>query len=249
MRPSFAPYALSAALLLGGCHSVPPATDEANKRYAHEYRQTVSEASNQGLLDSTSTDAKRLHAVTDRLLAQVKKLRPESSQWQWEVNLIRKEELNATSWPGGKILVYTGLITTLELTDDEIAAMMGNVIASAFNEMPQAYSSGALTGVFDSLLGISDEYRELADLSITVNLREYTRLSNEKEADLFGLELAARAGYNPNAAVTLWQKLIENVQAPEYGGEAYALLLKNRLASFKAAVPEVMPLYQNARGF
>lgn len=249
MRPSFFPYAFSAALLLGGCHSVTPATDEAEKRYAQEYRKTVNEASTRGVLDTTSTTAKRLHAITDRMLAQVKKLRPHSSQWPWEMNLIKNDDLNASSGPGGKIIVHKGLIDRLELTDDEVAAMMGNLIASAFNEMPQAYGSSTASGVLDDLSGRSDNTRMLADLMINASLREKTRRSNEERADLLGLELAARAGYNPAAAVTLWQKVIEAWRGSKNEPMSTGPYFKERMALLKAAVPKVMPLYQNARGF
>ncbi len=136
--------ALSAALLLTGCQSVNTtsggavgverkqymfsmlSTDEVNQMYAQSYQKTMGEAKAQGALDKTSNDAKRIQVIADRLIAQAPVFRPDSAQWNWEVNLIKSDELNANCGPGGKIMFYTGLIDQLKLTDAEIAAIMGH---------------------------------------------------------------------------------------------------------------------------
>ncbi|MCF5708525.1 M48 family metalloprotease [Pseudomonas syringae] len=268
MRQSFALCALSAALLLGGCQSVNTttgdsvgverkqymfsmlSTDEVNKMYAQSYQQTVGEASSKGVLDTTSADAKRVNAIAKRLIAQAPKLRPDSAQWQWEVNLIKSDDLNANCGPGGKIIFFTGLIDTLKLTDDEIAAVMGHEIAHALREhgreaMSKAYGVGiAKQGA--ALLGLSQEGIAMTDTAVKYSLTLPNSRSNENEADLLGLELAARAGYNPNAAITLWQKMTQNAggSQPEFLSTHPAS--ENRIASLQAAIPKVMPLYQSA---
>ncbi|MEG5266009.1 M48 family metallopeptidase [Pseudomonas sp. JDS28PS106] len=273
MRQSFArcasSCALGAALLLGGCQAVNTtsgdsvgverkqymfsmlSTDEVNKMYAQSYQQTVGEASTQGVLDTTSTNAKRVHAIADRLIAQAPKLRPDAAQWDWEVNLIKSDDLNANCGPGGKIIFYTGLIDTLKLTDDEIAAVMGHEIAHALREhgreaMSKAYGVQMARQGAGALLGLGQDSLALADTVVNYSLTLPNSRSNENEADLLGLELAARAGYNPNAAITLWQKMTQNAGAsqPEFMSTHPAS--SNRIAALQAAIPKVMPLYQQA---
>lgn len=274
MRQSFARCvsmsALSAALLLGGCQAVNTttgdsvgverkqymfsmlSTDEVNKMYAQSYQQTVGEATSKGVLDTTSADAKRVHAIADRLIAQAPKLRADAAQWQWEVNLIKSDDLNANCGPGGKIIFYTGLIDTLKLTDDEIAAVMGHEIAHALREhgreaMSKAYGVQMARQGAGALLGLGQDSLALADTVVNYSLTLPNSRSNENEADLLGLELAARAGYNPNAAITLWQKMTQNAggSQPEFMSTHPASA--NRIASLQAAIPKVMPLYQQAK--
>ncbi|KWT01430.1 MULTISPECIES: M48 family metallopeptidase [Pseudomonas syringae group] len=269
MRQSFAFCALSAALLLGGCQAINTtsgdsvgverkqymfsmlSTDEVNKMYAQSYQQTVTEATSKGVLDTTSANAKRVRAIADRLIAQAPKLRPDSAQWQWEVNLIKSDELNANCGPGGKIFVYSGLIDTLNLTDDELAAVMGHEIAHALREhgreaMSKAYGVSMAKQGAGALLGLGQDSLALADTVVNYSLTLPNSRSNENEADLLGLELAARAGYNPNAAITLWQKMTRNSggSQPEFMSTHPAS--ENRISSLQAAIPKVMPLYQQA---
>ncbi|MEE4636189.1 M48 family metallopeptidase [Pseudomonas alliivorans] len=269
MRQSFALCALSAALLLGGCQAVNTttgdsvgverkqymfsmlSTDEVNKMYAQSYQQTVGEASSKGVLDTTSSDAKRVNAIAKRLIAQAPKLRPDSAQWQWEVNLIKSDDLNANCGPGGKIIFFTGLIDTLKLTDDEIAAVMGHEIAHALREhgreaMSKAYGVAMAKQGAGALLGLGQDTMALADTAVNYSMTLPNSRSNENEADLLGLELAARAGYNPNAAITLWQKMTQNAggSQPEFMSTHPAS--EHRIASLQAAIPKVMPLYQSA---
>lgn len=269
MRHTFALCALSAALLVAGCQAVNTtsgdsvgverkqymfsmlSTDQVNQMYAQSYQQTVTEATSKGVLDKSSAEAKRVQNVANRLIAQAPKLRPDAAQWQWEVNLIKSDELNANCGPGGKIIVYTGLIDTLKLSDDELAAVMGHEIAHALREhgreaMSKAYGIQMAKQGAGSLLGLGQDSLALADTVVNYSLTLPNSRANENEADLLGLELSARAGYNPNAAITLWQKMQAQAGAsqPEFMSTHPASA--NRIASLQAAIPKVMPLYEQA---
>lgn len=270
MNKSLVLCALSASLLLSGCQSVNTtsggavgverkqymfsmlSTAEVNQMYAQSYQQTVGEASSKGVLDKTSADAKRIRAIADRLIAQAPVFRPDSSQWQWEVNLIKSDELNANCGPGGKIIFYTGLIDSLKLTDDEIAAVMGHEIAHALREhgreaMSKAYGIEMAKQGAGALLGLGQDSMALADTVANYGMTLPNSRSNENEADLIGLELSARAGYNPNAAITLWNKMAKASEGapPEFMSTHPAS--SSRIASLQAAIPKVMPLYQQAK--
>ena len=261
---------LSASLLLAGCQSVNTtsggavgverkqymfsmlSTDEVNQMYAQSYQKTVGEASTQGVLDKTSNDAKRIQAISDRLIAQAPVFRPDSAQWKWEVNLIKSDELNANCGPGGKIIFYTGLMDSLKLTDDEIAAILGHEIAHALREhgreaMSKAYGIEMAKQGAGALLGLSQDSLALADTVANYGMTLPNSRANENEADLIGLELAARAGYNPNAAITLWNKMSKASEGapPEFMSTHPSS--SSRIAALQAAIPKVMPLYQQAR--
>ncbi|WP_449429832.1 M48 family metallopeptidase [Pseudomonas putida] len=270
MRKSFVVSMLSAAILLAGCQAVNTtsggavgverkqymfsmlSTDEVNQMYAQSYQQTLGEASNKGVLDKSSADAKRVQAVADRLIAQAPQFRPDAAQWKWEVNVIKSDELNANCGPGGKIIVYTGLIDQLKLTDDELAAVMGHEIAHALREhgreaMSKAYGVEMARQGAGAILGLGQSSMALADTVVNYAMTLPNSRSNENEADLIGLELAARAGYNPNAAITLWNKMSKASEGapPEFMSTHPAS--SSRIASLQAAIPKVMPLYEAAR--
>lgn len=261
---------LSAGLLLAGCQSVNTtrggavgierkqymfsmlSSAEVNQMYAQSYQKTMSEASAKGVLDKTSADAKRVQAIADRLIAQAPVFRPDAAQWNWEVNLIKSDELNANCGPGGKIMFYTGLIDQLKLTDAEIAAIMGHEIAHALREhgreaMSKAYGIEMAKQGAGALFGLGQDSLALADTVANYGMTLPNSRGNENEADLIGLELAARAGYDPNAAITLWNKMSKASEGapPEFMSTHPSS--SSRIASLQAAIPKVMPLYQQAK--
>ncbi|AZL70591.1 MULTISPECIES: M48 family metallopeptidase [Pseudomonas] len=270
MRKSFVVSMLSASVLLGGCQAVNTtsggavgverkqymfsmlSTDEVNQMYAQSYQQTLGEASSKGVLDKGSADAKRVQAIADRLIAQAPVFRPDAAQWKWEVNVIKSDELNANCGPGGKIIVYTGLIDQLKLNDAEIAAVMGHEIAHALREhgreaMSKAYGVEMARQGAGAFLGLGQDSMALADTVVNYAMTLPNSRSNENEADLIGLELSARAGYDPNAAITLWNKMSKASEGapPEFMSTHPAS--SSRIASLQAAIPKVMPLYQAAK--
>ncbi|AIR89491.1 M48 family metallopeptidase [Pseudomonas cremoricolorata] len=270
MRKQFIVSLLSASVLLGGCQAVNTtsgdsvgvhrkqymfsmlSTDEVNQMYAQSYQKTLSEASSKGALEKSGADARRVQAIADRLIAQAPKLRPDSAQWKWEVNVIKSDELNANCGPGGKIIVYTGLIDKLKLTDAEIAAVMGHEIAHALREhgreaMSKAYGVQMARNGAGALLGLGEGGLALADTVVNYAMTLPNSRANENEADLLGLELSARAGYDPNAAITLWNKMSKASEGapPEWMSTHPAS--QSRIAALEAAIPKVMPLYQAAK--
>jgi predicted Zn-dependent protease len=262
--------ALAAALLLAGCQAVNTtsgsavgverkqymfsmlSTEQVNQMYAQSYQQTMTEASSKKVLDTSSATARRVDAVAKRLIAKAPIFRADAAQWQWQVALIRSDELNASCGPGGKIIVYSGLVEKLQLTDDEIAAVMGHEIAHALREhgreaMSKAYGVELAKQGAGAFLGLGAESMALADAAVQYGMTLPNSRSNENEADLIGLELAARAGYNPNAAISLWQKMSQaNDGAPPEFMSTHPSS-STRISSLQAAIPKVMPLYQQAR--
>ena len=270
MSKAFYLSGLAAALVLAGCQAVNTTSggavgverkqymfsmlsaEQVNQMYAQSYQQTLSEASSKGVLDETSANAKRLQTIAGRLIPQAPRFRPDAANWQWEVNLIKSPELNANCGPGGKIIFYSGIIEKLKLTDDEIAAIMGHEMAHALREhgreaMSKAYGIELTKQGAGALLGLGADTMALADAAVQYGMTLPNSRGNENEADLIGLELAARGGYNPNAAVSLWQKMAAASEGapPEFMSTHPSS--SSRIASLQAAIPKVMPLYEQAR--
>lgn len=173
-------------------------------------------------------------------------------QWKWEVNLIGSKQINAFCMPGGKIAFYTGILDQLKLSDDEAAMVMGHEMAHALREhararlaKTQATSMGLSLGA--QLLGLGDLGNAAANLGTQLISLKFSR-SDETEADLVGLEMAARGGYNPESAVTLWRKMGEAT-----GGQGGLAFLSthpsgpDRIRELEQNVPRVQGLYQAAR--
>ncbi len=224
---------------------------EANKQYA----QVLAAASKKGLLNENPQQVQRVRAIAARLIAQVNVFRDDAPKWKWEVNVLTSKDINAWCMPGGKIAVYTGLIDRLKLSDDELAAVMGHEIAHALREHARermgrqvatqtattvgAIAIGVLTGVY---IDPQTAGTFTQAMFVLPNSRE-----NEQEADLIGIELAARAGYDPRAAITLWQKM-----AQAGGGGPPEWLSthpsnETRLRELQNDVQKVMPLYEKAK--
>lgn len=222
---------------------------------AQTYNETLEKAKTEKVLNTNAAMLKRITSISNRLIAQVGVFRPDASKWAWEVNVEKNDELNAYCMPGGKIMVYSGLVEKLKATDDELAAVIGHEIAHALREhgrerMSQAYvqqyglqALSVLAG--DGIAGA------LATQGAAIGSQLFFSLPNsreqEREADSIGLELAARAGFNPNAAVTLWQKMM--VQNPGSPPEFLSThpASQNRISDLQALIPRVMPLYEAAK--
>ncbi|MGL6041060.1 MAG: M48 family metallopeptidase [Deefgea sp.] len=237
-------------------------SEQVDQMAAASYADTVKKANQQGkLLPDNDATVRRVRVIADKLIPQTIVFRPDAAKWQWEVNVEKSPELNAYCMPGGKIMFYTGIIERLKLTDDEIAQIMGHEIAHALREhgrerMSSEYGKAIAMQGGMQLLSIAtggkyDAYQDLAGGGLNALVDVTYSLPNsrthESEADLIGLELAARAGYNPNAAVSLWQKM-----AAQGGGGGPEFMSTHpssntRIAELQAKVPVVMPLYEAAK--
>lgn len=217
-----------------------------------QYSQMMAEARAKGALDANAAQVQRVRTITNRLIAQVGAFRAEAAGWPWEIHVISSDDVNAWCMPGGKMAIYTGLISRLQPTDDELAAVLGHEMAHALREHSREQISQQMaTQVGLSVLSAVTGVSAVGDLSSALTNVMFTlpnSRTHETEADLIGVELAARAGYDPRAAVTLWQKM----GALSSGGGQPEFLsthpsAASRSAELQRSAEKVMPLYEAAR--
>ena len=220
---------------------------------AQQYAQMMRAAAQNNALNTDRAQVERLRAIARNLIPPAARFNDDSKRWRWEVNLVSSRAVNAFCMPGGKIAFYTGIISALQLTDDEVAVIMGHEIAHALLEHGRARMSEQvlksvgitvaamvfnLGHVSASVLG------QAADLAVSL---PFSR-QHETDADLVGMELAARAGYDPRAAANVWRKMSKlggGNQPPQFlsthPGHA------SRIKDIETNLPRVMPLYEAAR--
>lgn len=231
--------------------------EQVEQSAAQQYLQMLSQAdSKRALAPKDNAQVLRLRAIAQKIIPFALEWNPRARNWQWEVNLIGSSQINAYCMPGGKIAFYSGILQQLKLTDDEVAMVMGHEIAHALREHARermgksavthgaARIGGALAASF---FGIDPRITDgIASGGANLLTLEFGR-EDESEADLVGMELAARAGYDPRAGVTLWQKM----SAASKGAPPQWLSThpsgKSRIADIEANLPKVMPLYERAR--
>jgi predicted Zn-dependent protease len=222
--------------------------DSATKAYA----QTLGEEKQKGALNADPAMTQRVRNIAARLIPTTAAFRPEAPKWAWEVNVIKSDQLNAWCMPGGKIAFYSGIIEKLQLSDDEIGAIMGHEIAHALREHARERASeqlGAQVGI--AVISIATGSKSTGDMvGAAYNLSfglPHSR-THETEADRMGVELAARAGYDPRAAISVWQKM-----AKAGGGKGPEFLsthpsAESRIKDLEDYSVRVQPLYeQNKR--
>ena len=215
---------------------------------AQQYDQMLQQAAAQNALGGKNhPQVKRLRAIAQRIIPQAMGWNPRASNWRWEVNLIGSQQVNAFCMPGGKIAFYTGILDKLQLTDDEVATVMGHEIAHALREHARArMAKNAATGIganlLSNLLGLGQLGQTVTSYGAQLLTLQFSR-SDESDADLVGMELAARAGFDPRAGVTLWQKMA----AASKGAPPQWLSThpsgNSRIADIQANLPKVLPLY------
>ena len=226
---------------------------EALEKAAREqYAALMAQERQKGTLNRNPAQVARVREIANRIIPQVVVFRPDARAWAWEVNVLTSAEVNAWCMPGGKIAVYTGLIDKLQITDDELAAVIGHEIAHALREHARERASeqavaGTVISVGAALMGLGDLGQKTAEFAYMGLLGLPNSRRHETEADRVGIELAARAGYDPRAAVTLWQKM-----GQVGGGEPLKFLSTHpsqadRLSDLTAYSQRVMPLYEQAR--
>ncbi|HEY3328318.1 MAG TPA: M48 family metallopeptidase [Novimethylophilus sp.] len=275
MKKHFFSLLIATAVALGGC--VPVQTTKSGtvgverKQYmllsekqveamsAQSYVQTLRQADAKKALNPDSAETTRVRAIAQRLIAQTAVFRPDAVNWKWEINVQESKDINAYCMAGGKIMVYTGLIDQIKPTDDELAAVMGHEIAHALREhsreqMSEAYVQQIGLLGLAAVIGVTSKDSNKANTTLALGSTvaavaltlPHSRRA-EHEADQIGLELAARAGYNPNAAISLWEKMAKagGAKPPEFLSTHPSDA--SRMADIQRLIPTVMPLYEEAK--
>ena len=219
---------------------------------AQQYDQMMAEARQQRVLMADGhPQVRRLRAMANKLIPNTAPWNDRARSWRWEVNLINSPQINAFCMPGGKIAFYTGILDKLQLDDDEAGMIMGHEMAHALREharerLAKTQATGMGLGILSQLLGLGDLGNVAANLGTQLLSLRFSR-DDETEADLVGLELAARAAYRPAASVSLWQKM---AQATGGGGPGFLSTHPtgpDRIRQLQANVPKVQRLYEQAR--
>jgi len=228
-------------------------SEQLDQMAARSYAKLQSDAAGKGALNQDRAMLQRIRRIASRLEPQTRVFRADAPGWRWEVNVITSDQLNAFCMPGGKIMVYSGLVNQLRLTDDEIAIVLGHEISHALREhsreqVSQAMAAQAAIGIGAALFGFGDGSASLANAGYDALIATRFSRGDETEADRIGLELTARAGYDPRAGITLWQKMINASRGgrpPEFLSSHPAEA--SRVQQIQALLPTVMPLYYAAR--
>lgn len=228
---------------------------EFNAEIDKYYRAELSKARNAGALDVPAAKAKRVSNIFQRMLPHTVAFRPDGTKFNWEIHTINSSTVNASCYAGGKMVVYTGIIDQLNLDDDELAAIVGHEMAHALREhsreqfsQQQAKSMGF--SVIKQVTNISGSQLQLAEIVSQFGMSLPFSRTMESESDVIGLELMARAGYNPEAAPRVWRKMsklsgsqgssLEAITSTHPTNEA-------RIKKLESLIPTVMPLYEESK--
>jgi len=256
-----------ALLALGGCETTTSSgavgvnrsqfmlvsSEAVDNMAAQTYTKLKDDEAKKGKLNTDLALTDRVRAIAARIEPQTRVFRSDAPGWNWQVNVIDSKTLNAFCMPGGRIMFYSGLIKQLNLTDDEIAIVMGHEIAHALREhsreqLSQQVAASTGIGIGSALLGLGQAGADLAAQGYQSLVATKFSRTDETEADTIGLELAARAGYDPRAGLTLWKKMGDASKGdapPEFMSTHPADA--NRTKTIQSLLPKVMPLYEAAR--
>jgi predicted Zn-dependent protease len=224
--------------------------DQAISSSKEAYVQTLKPLQEEGKVDNDPAMTARVKKITERLVAQAVAMRPETANWDWTIKVIDDPDtVNAWCMAGGKMAMYSGLITQLDATDDEIAQVMGHEISHALaNHQAEKMSVAIASTIGVVAVGVASDRPGVAMTGAAAAAALAIKLPNsrsaEAEADRIGIELAAKAGYDPRAAATLWDKM------RKASGEGPPQFLSthpapaNRKQTLTNLVPQMMPYYQ-----
>jgi predicted Zn-dependent protease len=216
---------------------------------AQAYEAELKAARDKGVLNTNSAQLQRVTTIAKRLVAVAPTFRADASTWNWQFNVQNTKDLNAYCMPGGRIMVYSGLIESLDVTDAELASVIGHEIAHALREhtrerVSRAYAQQLVLSGAAAVAGVGEGTASIANMVAEVTFQLPFSRAQESEADTIGLELMARAGYDPRAAVSLWTKM-SNASGP--GGQPEFLsthpAAKERIKDIEKNLPRVLPLY------
>ncbi|WP_426168601.1 M48 family metallopeptidase [Pseudoduganella sp. R-31] len=231
---------------------------EMDQQSKLQYSQLLNEAKQkEALVPESDPQVKRLRAIAARIVPNAQRWNPSAANWQWEVNLLNSDQVNAFCMPGGRIAFFTGILTKLNLTDDEVAMVMGHEIAHALREhaRKRAVQSTAVSlasklggAVLSSYLGIDPRITDAgANVAGQLTVMKFSR-GDETESDLVGIDLAARAGFDPRAGIALWQKMgAVNAQQPMEFLSTHPSG-NSRIQDMQKQMPLVLPVYARVRG-
>jgi len=259
------PFPLALILVIAACQTAPVTgrkqlmlvpESQAIQASTQAYAEVLAPIKKQGKLNDDPAMKARVDKITARLVAQAIKYRPETQSWDWQVAVIDDPKtLNAWCMAGGRMAIYSGIITQLSLSDDEIAQVMGHEIAHALakhtaERMSTAMASEAALQVGAMLLGSDSVTSQMtlkaAAAATTVGVQLPNSRQQESEADRIGIELAAKAGYDPHAAPRLWEKMLQAT-----GGKGQSDFLsthpqsEKREAALAALIPQMMPYFDD----
>jgi Zn-dependent protease with chaperone function len=217
-----------------------------------QYSEMLAQARAKGALaPDGNAQLQRLRNIARRLIPYTAQWNERAREWRWEVNLIGSKQINAFCMPGGKIAFYTGILDQLKLTDDEVAMIMGHEMAHALREharerIAKSKATGLGLSLGAQLLGLGQLGDVAANLGTQLLTLKYSR-DDETEADLVGLELAARAGFQPRASVTLWQKMVQASKSSSPSFLSTHPQGPNRIRALEANLPKVQGLYEQSK--
>ncbi len=228
-------------------------SEQMNQVSTQAYAKLKAEATAKGELNKDPALLQRVRTIAARLIPQTAVFRPDAPKWNWEVSIIDDDQVNAFCMPGGKIAVYSGMTKQLKLGDDELAVVIGHEIAHALREhsreqVSQELAARAAIDVGAAGFGLGQLSTSLADIGYKTLLSTRFSRTDEEEADRIGLELTARAGYDPRAGVSVWQKMMQ----ADRGSHPPAFLSthppdESRIRTMESLLPKMMPLYQAAK--
>jgi len=259
--------ALVLLALLAGCTTSPLTGREqyllvsesmAVSQSAAAYSQMMADLGKKKQIETGTPRAEKVREITDRLVKQAVRFRPDAAGWAWEVQVINDPKtVNAFCMAGGKMAIYTGMWEKLKATDDEIAQVMGHEIAHALADHTRERMSIAMTtAVATTAAAIAIGSRDSgpgaglaftgAQLAAVLAIQLPNSRNGEAEADQIGIELAARAGFDPKAAVTLWEKMGKDGGSPPEFLSTHPSP-ENRAARLAELGAQVTPLYVAAK--
>jgi len=229
--------------------------EEVERTAFAQYQQLLQQADAKNALAAPEhPQLRRLHRIAKRLIPYAAKFNARAPQWRWEVNLIGSSQVNAFCMPGGKIAFYSGILQKLQLSDDEVAMVMGHEIAHALQEhgrervgkarVAQALTLGA--SVLSHVMGYGDLGGQLVSGGSQLALLKFSR-EDESEADRIGMEIAARAGFDPNAAISLWEKMGASGKGQPPQWLSTHPSHDTRIRELEALLPQMLPLAASAR--
>jgi predicted Zn-dependent protease len=220
---------------------------------AQAYEAELAAARKKGVLNTDKAQLERVTGIARRLVAATPSFRQDATAWKWQFNVQKTGDMNAYCMPGGRIMVYSGLIEELDVSDAELATVIGHEIAHALREhtrerVSRAYAQQLVLSGAAAVAGVSETTANVANMVAEVTFQLPFSREQESEADTIGLELMARAGFDPRAAVSLWQKM---ARAASGGGPPKFLSThpapKDRIEEIEKNLPRVLPLYARRR--